>query len=199
MTARPEPVEGRGVSDAPASALRPKIARITLGLMKKTWLIAISLFGAVCALPITGDPRVVLTDWSSPLGTISYIELASRFAPWKRSALGLSCGSDRQLRLVLRSRLPGPRWVFEKGNTDEATVYFGDIAHKLAVPMTLAETGVVDTLISERLSPSQLQLLSENLGTAAPQTVDVMTMETGTFMKARASNSAVRAMISACT
>ncbi|RQW43486.1 hypothetical protein [Novosphingobium sp. LASN5T] len=167
--------------------------------MKKAWLIAISLFGAVCALPLTGDPRVVLTDWSPPLGTISYIELASRFAPWKISALGLSCGSDRQLRLVLRSRLPGPRWVFQKDNTDEATIVIGDIAHELVVPMTLTETGVVDTLISERLSPSQLQLLSANLGTAEPQAVNVFTMETGTFMKARASNSAVRKVISACT
>lgn len=185
--------------DGLASALRLKIADVTIGLMKMAWLLAIPIFGSVCAAPWTGDPRVAFTDWSPPRGTISYVELASRFAPWKRSALGLSCSSDRQIRFVLRSRMPGPRWVFKKGDTDKATIFIRDISHKLEMPFTVTETGVVDTLISEHLSLSQLQLLAAILGTAEPQAVDVMTMETGTSMKARASSSAVQKVILACT
>lgn len=166
--------------------------------MKWAWGIAVVVFGSACALPWTGDPRVAFVDWSQPLGSISYVELASRVAPWKRSALGLSCSSDRQPRLVLRSRLPGPRWLFKQGNTDTATIFIRDIEHKFEVPITLTETGVTDTLVSVRLSSPQLQSLSILFGSADPHSVDVMTMETGTFMRGRANNLAIRKMVLAC-
>jgi hypothetical protein len=166
--------------------------------MKRVWLIAVLIFAWACALPWTGDPRIALTDWTPPRGTISYVELASRFAPWKRSAFGLSCGSDHQLRLVLRSRLPGPRWVFKQGNTDTATIFIRGIDHKLEVPITLTEKGVVDTLISEPLSRPQLQSVMASLGPVVPQKLDVMTMETGTYMKGRANSLAVQKVAEAC-
>lgn len=167
--------------------------------MKWAWLIAILVLGGVCALPWTGDPRVALTNWSPPHETNSYLELASRFAPWKRSALGLSCGSDRQLRLVLRSRLPGPRWALKQGNTAKATIFIRDIGRKIEVPITLTATGAVDTLVSGRLSPSALHSLARSFGPTEPLSVDVMTMETGTFMRGRASDVAIQKMVSACT
>jgi hypothetical protein len=150
-------------------------------------------------LPWTGDPRVALADWSPPHGTNSYLEFASRFAPWKRSALGLTCGSDHQLRLVLRARLPGPRWALKQGNTGRATIFIRDIAHKMEVPITLTATGAVDTLMSGQLSPPLLQSLATLFGSAEPQSVDVMTMETGTFMRGRANNVTIQKMALACT
>lgn len=166
--------------------------------MKWAWLIAILVIGAACALPWAGDPRVALTNWSPPQGAKSYLELAARVAPWKRSALGLSCGSDHQLRLVLRSRLPGPRSVLKQGSTGTATIFIRDIAHKITVPLTLTTTGVIDTLVSERLSPPLLQSMATLFGSTVPQSVDVMTMETGTFMRGRADNVAIQKMVLAC-
>lgn len=167
--------------------------------MKWAWLIVILVLGAACALPWTGDPRVALADWSPPQGTNSYLELASRFAPWKRSALGLSCGSDHQLRLVLRSRLPGPRWALRQGDTGTATIFIQDIAHKIEVPIALTATGAVDTLVSGKLSPPLLQSLATSFGSAEPQSVDVMAMETGTFMRGRANNVSIQKMVLSCT
>jgi hypothetical protein len=167
--------------------------------MKNAWLIAVLIFGSACALPWTGDPRVALTDWSAPHGATSYIELASRFAPWKRSTLGLSCGSDHQLRLIFRSRLPGPRSSLKQGDEGQATIFVRDIAHKLEVPIRLVEVSVTDTLLSDRLSPPQVKALTAFLASGQSQTVDIMTMETGTFMKARANGSAVQKVVSACT
>lgn len=167
-------------------------------VMKRVWLIVILAFGVLCALPWTGDPRVALTDWSAPYGINSYIELAARVAPWKRSALGLGCGSDHQLRLVLRSRLPGPRWVLRPGSKDKATIFIRDIAHSLEVPITLTATGAVDTLVTEPLSSPTIRSLATFFGSAAPQRVDVVTMETGTFMRGRANSAAILQMVSAC-
>ena len=183
----------------PVPALSSGIADASPTLMSKVWAIFILLFGFGCAIPWTGDPRIALADWSSPLGTTSYVELASRFAPWKRSSLGLACGSDHHLRLVFRSRLPGPRLIFKQGNTDNATIFIRDIAHKLEVPIRLTEVGLIDTFLSEPLSLPQLQSLAASIGSARPETVNLMTMETGTFMKGRADNAAVQTVVSACT
>ena len=187
------------VGDSPVPALSYAVADTSHTLMSKAWAVFILLFGIGCAIPWTGDPRIALTDWSPPAGTISYVELASRFAPWKRSSLGLACGSDHHLRLVFRSRLPGPRLVFEQGNTDNATIFLRDIAHKLEVPILLTEVGQIDTFLSEPLSLPQLKSLATSIGSTRPETVNLMTMETGTFMKGRANNAAVQKVVSACT
>lgn len=168
--------------------------------MKNVWLIASVIFGAVCAVPWTGDPRVALADWSPPSGTISYVELASRFAPWKRGTLGMSCDFDHTLRLVLRSRLPGPPWTRKLGDTDRATIFIQGQGHsyKVEVPVTLSGTGMVDTLTSESLSRPMLHSLITSFGTSEPKKVDVMTMETGSYMNGIADGAAVQRIVSTC-
>ena len=168
--------------------------------MKAGWLIAALLIGSICVLPWTGDPRVALVDWSPPLGMTSYVELASRFGPWKRSALGLGCGLDHQLRLVFRSRLPGPREFFRQGSTGKATILVQGVGHGLGfeVPITLTDTGVVESIMSERLDPSRIESLKELFEPSKPETVYMGTLEMGTDMIGRADSAAIQRVVSSC-
>ena len=163
----------------------------------KGWIIVFALLALGCAIPWTGNPQVALIGWDRPSGSISYIELASRYTPWKRSALGLSCGKDHNLRLVLRTKLSLWSEMDRLGLIDKGSLIF--FQHRqLELPLQITKAGLVDTVTSPKLSVTQLHQLGEFVGSTPPSSVSVQTMETGTYMTGRATNSDLSALLQKC-
>jgi hypothetical protein len=139
---------------------------------------------------------VVQADFTSlhfpPKG---HIEVAS--LPGAKGSLNLVCDDQRNFRFLLTTRMPGPRDDLRPG-TYTATIFIGDIKHKLEMPVDLVGFSAADTLVSAPLSSNQLGDLTAWLGKSPPQQISFMTMERGVFLFGVADEGAVRGFASNC-
>jgi hypothetical protein len=139
---------------------------------------------------------VVQSDFTSlhftPKG---HIEVAS--LPGAKSSLDLVCDDQQNFRFLLTTRIPGPRDGLRPG-TYSATIFIGDIKHKLEMPVDLVGVSATDTLVSAPLSSNQFDDLAAWLGKSPPQQISFMTMERGIFLFGVTDERAVRGLASNC-
>ncbi|NBJ10924.1 hypothetical protein [Microvirga arsenatis] len=153
-------------------------------------------------LSLDSDPRLAFVRWSDfHEGTNEVpdaLELASKSIVWKTGSLSLICSSPDQIRLAMKAQLPGPRESIREGVGDKATIFIGDIRRKLETFLQITDMGLIDTLISPPLSRVDLSSLASAFEEAQSGKVSVMTMETGTFMAARTTGTAIHAFSKKC-
>ncbi|MBB1248414.1 hypothetical protein [Rhizobium sp. G21] len=143
-------------------------------------------------------------------------ELAVNIESETPASLYLACTDGSERRLLLSTRLPGPRYDYRKGNKDDAFLYVETIEQKMDLKWTLAERGKddpwggylfwrknldePDTLISAPLTGDQIATISRWFGHAPPSEVSIIGfLETGVFMTGKATGKAIADFDASCS
>jgi len=99
---------------------------------------------------------------------------------------------------VLRSNLPLPTDFDWLGARDTATIFIGDIQHKLELRSQLVAYGLVETMVTQGLKPDSMANLSAWLERPGVTKVSFTALETGTYMSPVVAGSELQAFASRC-
>jgi hypothetical protein len=148
------------------------------------------------------DPRLLGVDWQNanvlPFPVRGNIEVARSGLLLKTASLSLVCGPTT-VHLVLRRNLPLPADYDWLGATDNATIFFGGFQRELTLRSRLVSYGLLETVITQPLTPKNVAHLSAWLEHPLSRKVSFMVLETGSFMKAVAAGSQVQEFASHCS
>lgn len=152
---------------------------------------------------------------SSLLAAHSAVEIARHREGARPASLNLLCSRNGHLLMLLSARLPGPRWVIDKGRDDHVSLFVDGIKQQLALVVDIVEkgrnlswfewlfsdedAGEPDTIVTAPLSPEDLTKVGRWFDPHPPSKVSVVGVsETGVFMKGIVSGSEIREFLSSC-
>jgi hypothetical protein len=78
---------------------------------------------------------------ATPFIVKSGLEIARQSQGNTPASLHLVCLQNAELRLVVSTRLPAPRWSIGIGRDDKVSLFIGNVDHELSVPMELVNKG----------------------------------------------------------
>lgn len=135
-----------------------------------------------------------------PFAVTARVELASAGWPLKRSSLSLVCGSDKSLRLIMLTEVPGRRETFSVDFPDEASIFINGIDQQIPdVVMRAVIIGPPDAIVSDALSISAVEQLTEWFGAIPPNKVSVVGFwETGTYMQGKVTGADIDTIARSC-
>ncbi|WP_105419124.1 hypothetical protein [Neorhizobium sp. T25_27] len=164
----------------------------------------------LCVLLSTGQAHAM--SWqhvkAMPFVVKDGLEIARQAQGKAPASLHIVCSENKELHLVLSTRLPGPRWAIEKGRDEEVSLFVGGIERQLKVVMDMVAKGQdltwlesavsrdgrgePDTLVTTPLKAAEITKLSSWFGDMPPLKVSIVGYaETGVVMVGAVSGPAI--------
>ncbi|WP_105436359.1 hypothetical protein [Neorhizobium tomejilense] len=105
--------------------------------------ILMAFIGPLCVLLSTGQApaRSWQHDKAMPFIVKDGLEIARQAQGKAPASLYIVCSENKELHLVLSTRLPGPRWAIKKGRDEGVSLVVGGIERQLKVVMDLVAKG----------------------------------------------------------
>ncbi|MCQ1856378.1 hypothetical protein, partial [Neorhizobium galegae] len=157
----------------------------------------------LCVLLSTGQAHAAILPWQNvkamPFIVQDGLEIARQAQGKVPASLYIVCSENKELHLVLLTRLPGPRWAIEKGRDDNVSLFVGGIEQQLKVVMDLVVKGQdltwlesaisrdgegePDTLVTNPIKGEEIKTIGSWFGNRPPLKVSIVGYaETGVSM-----------------
>ncbi len=154
-------------------------------------------------------------DKAMPFIVTDGLEIAREAQGKAQASLYIVCSQNKELHLVLSTRLPGPRWAIEKGRDENVSLFVGGIERQLKVVMDLVAKGQdltwlesavsrdgegePDTLATTPIKADEVKTIGPWFGDTPPLKVSIVGYaETGVFMVGTVAGPAIAEFNGSC-
>ena len=173
----------------------------------------------LCVLLSTWQAHAKMLPWQQvkamPFIVQDGLEIARQARGKAPASLYVVCSQNKELHLILSTRLPGQRWAIEKGRDDNVSLFVGGIEQQLKVVMDLVEKGQdltwlesavsrdgegePDTLVTTRIKADEIKTIGSWFGDTPPLKVSIVGYaETGVFMVGAVAGPAIAEFNASC-
>jgi len=173
----------------------------------------------LCVVLSTGQAHAAMLPWqhvkAMPFIALDGLEIARQAQGKVPASLYIVCSQNKELHLVLSTRLPGPRWAIEKGRDDNVSLFVGGAERQLKVVMDLVAKGQdltwlesavsrgserePDTLVTTPIKADEVKTIGAWFGDTPPSKVSIVGYaETDVFMVGAVAGPAIAEFNASC-
>lgn len=173
----------------------------------------------LCVLLSFGQAHAAMLPWqhvkAMPFIVQDGLEIARPAQGKLPASLYVVCSQNKELHLVLSTRLPGPRWAIEKGRDDNVSLFVGGIEQQSKLVMDLVEKGQdltwlestisrdgegePDTLVTTPIKADEMKTIGSWFSDTPPLKVSIVGYaETGVFMVGAVAEPAIAEFNASC-